>query len=144
MKNKKRKNHARNSELSVKEILVRCLAFTALFCLIGFLIVLVASCFLYRTKDPTAYVKFAGVFSLFLSAFLTGFIQSKINRQHYFSSSLILGAFVFTLTLVTSLLTSNQALNITNFIWRILIIAFTVLGGMLGISREGRKRKHTR
>ncbi len=144
MENKKRKNHLKNKELTFKSILIRCGAFTVLFCLIGFLIILVASYFLYKTKDPTAFTQIIGITSLFVAVFLTGFIQARVNKQYYFFSSLVLGIFIFALTFVISLFAPNNEFNLTNLIWRILIPVFCVLGGMLGIKRESKKRKHHR
>lgn len=142
MKNKKAKTHFENSELTIKNILIRCVLFTLLFCLLGFLFVLTSSYFLYKTEDPTSFTEIAGIFSLFISAFLTSLIQSKINKQYYFSSSLILGILIFALTLIISLILPDSEFDITNFIWRILIPVFCILGGMLGIKRNNKKRKH--
>jgi len=142
MNKKKRKRHLATMELNPKIIFKRCLAFTALFCLICFFIVPVVSYFLYKTKDPTSHIQNAGVSLLFISVFLTSFIQSKINKQHYLLSSLILGILIFALTLMISLIIPNNEFNITNFVWRLLIPVFSILGGMLGISRNDKRRKH--
>ena len=144
METMKRKNHSKNRDLTFKNIFIRCLLFTVIFFLIGFLTVLITSYFLYKTNDPTSYAQIAGISSLFATAFITSFIQSRINKQHYFASSLILGRLVFALSFIIFLLTPNNEFNITNFVWRLLIPVFCVLGGMLGISRNNKKRKHHR
>lgn len=144
MENKKRIKRLKNNELTIKNVLIRCGAFTILFCIIGFLITLIASYFLYKTKDPTSLSQIAGISSLFIAVFLTSFIQSKVNKQYYFFSSLILGILIFSFTFILSLVVPNNEFQATNLIWRLLIPVFSVLGGALGIKRETKKRKHHR
>ena len=142
MDNKKRKRYLRKEELTFYNILARCGLFVILFFCLGIFILLIVSYFLYKTKDPTSYLQLGGMASLFSATLLTGFIQSRVNKCHYFFSSLILGILLFLTTLIIALITPNYRFSIDEFIWRLLIPVFGILGSMLGIKKEGKRKKH--
>ena len=144
MDNNKRKKYSKNNELTLRNILIRCGLFTLLFFVLSILTVLLVSYFLYKTKDPTAYTQIGGLASLFFVAFLTGFIQSRVNKGYYFIASLILGLMIFFITLVISLILPNNSFNLTSFIWRLLIPVLCVFGGAIGIKRKNVKSKYYR
>lgn len=139
---KKRIYHQKNNELTIKDIIIRCAIFSIAFCIIGFFVALIVSYFLYHSTDPSSLTQIAGISSLFFSTFLTSFIQSKINKQFYFLSSLLLGAYIFILTLVLCLLTKKLDFSATSFIWRLLIPVFSLLGGVIGSKRKTKIKKH--
>ncbi len=140
----KRKNRLKNKELSYMDIIVRSLKFTVLFCLMGILLSFATSLILYRTEDPCAFLEITGISLLFFTVSVTSFIQSKVNKQRYFFASLLLGIFIFILTFLISIITSKYEFNTVNFIWRLLIPVFSVLGGALGVNKENKKRKRNR
>ena len=141
---KKRTYNQKNNELTIKQVFIRCTIFSIAFCVIGFFVVLIASYFLYNSTDPSSLTRIAGTTSLFFSTFLTSFIQSRINKQFYFLSSILLGVYIFVLTLVLCLFTKDYNFSVASFIWRLLIPVFCLLGGVLGSKRKTKIRKHHR
>ena len=139
---KKSKRRLKNQELSIKNLILRELLFTLLFCLIGFIVSLTLSYFLFKTKDPTSLITVSGLCSLYISVFLSGYISSKVNGQKYFLGGLMQGIFIFMLTYILCLLMPEYKFNVNNLIWRLMIPLFCILGAMIGTRRKRKRKKH--
>ena len=142
MENKKRKKHLKSNVLSFKALFFRCFAFVFVFTLIYFIITLIFSYFLYKTKDPTSLIKVGSTISLLISIFLSGFLLSKYNRKRYLISSLILGTLILLLIALINVFFFQKDFTLTDFIWQLLIPVFCILGGAIGVKKEKRKKIH--
>ena len=142
MKTKKKKRLNFNKELNFKKLFIRCLLFGVIFLILGLITNLLLSFVLYRTKDPTSLLELGGIISLFSSSIIIGYIQSRINKQYYLLGGIVLGIIIFIFTVIVTLILSNGNITTNNVLLKALIPAFSVIGSMLGIKRERKRKKH--
>ncbi len=143
MELRKKKRNISNKEFNFTELLKRCLVFSILFLFVGLVVCLIMSFIMYKFKDNTSIINIGSIASLFITVMATGFMQSRFNGKYYLLGSMILGVFIFLITIVITLILSNGSINANGILIKALIPAFSVLGGMLGIKKEKkRKRKH--
>ena len=144
MELRKKKRAFSNSTFDFRDLIKRCVLFSVIFLFFSVIITLLMSFALFRIKDNTSAIEIGGIISLFLSAFITSFIQSRVNKRFYFWGGLILGVFIFILTMCISLILSSGSLTSNGFLVKTLIPAFSVLGAMVGIKNEVKRRKRHR
>ena len=144
MELRKKKRAFSNSTFDFRDLIKRCVLFSVIFMFFSVIITLLMSFALFRIKDNTSAIEIGGIISLFLSAFITSFIQSRVNKRFYFWGGLILGVFIFILTMCISLILSSGSLTSNGFLVKTLIPAFSVLGAMVGIKNEVKRRKRHR
>lgn len=144
MYSKKRKKSILSKDLKFKDLIIRCSIFSIAYLFIGTLLCLILSLFAYRTKDPTSYFSICGIITPFLSALISGYIQSKINKQHYLIGGIILGVLIFSVTVILSLIITSENLSQNGILYKALIPFFSVIGSMLGIKKISNKTKHRR
>lgn len=144
MELRKKKRAFSNSTFDFRDLIKRCVLFSVIFLFFSVIITLLMSFALFRIKDNTSAIEIGGIISLFLSTFITSFIQSRVNKRFYFWGGLILGVFIFILTMCISLILSSGSLTSNGFLVKTLIPAFSVLGAMVGIKNEVKRRKRHR
>ena len=144
MELRKKKRAFSNSTFDFRDLIKRCVLFSVIFLFFSVIITLLMSFALFRIKDNTSAIEIGGIISLFLSTFITSFIQSRVNKRFYFWGGLILGVFIFILTMCISLILSSGSLTSNGFLVKTLIPAFSVLGAMVGIKSEVKRRKRRR
>lgn len=144
MELRKKKRAFSNSTFDFRDLIKRCVLFSVIFLFFSVIITLLMSFALFRIKDNTSAIEIGGIISLFLSVFITSFIQSRVNKRFYFWGGLILGVFIFILTMCISLILSSRSLTSNGFLVKTLIPAFSVLGAMVGIKNEVKRRKRHR
>ena len=141
MKLRKKKRFNLNKELDFKRLMLRSILFSICFLFIGFFSNLIFSFFAYKMKDPTSLLQICGIISLFLSVIITSYTQSKINKQYYFLSGIILGIIILVMLFVISLIISNGNITSNSILLKSLIPAFSVIGSMLGVKKERKRSK---
>ena len=141
MKLKKKKRFNLNKELNFKRLMLQSVLFSICFLFIGFFFNLIFSFFAYKMKDPTSLLQICGIISLFLSVLITSYTQSKINKQYYFLSGMILGIIILVMLFVISLIISNGNITSNSILLKSLIPAFSVIGSMLGVKKERKRSK---
>ena len=140
----KYKNHDfENKDLSFKKLLKRCLIVLLASILIGILITLLFSLVFYNLPDPTSRINIASLLSMYFTVFISGFILSRVNKQKYFIGSLILGLMLFAINIILSIILKDE-LSTTDYIWKLLIPVFCILGSMIGIKKERKSYRKKR
>ncbi len=127
-----------NQELGFGGLLKRCLIILGVSVVLSLLITLLFSAIFYNLPDPTSRINTASLFSMYVTVFVSGIILSKVNKQKYLAGGIILGIMLLIINLVLSFI-FNKDISTSDYIWKLLIPVFCVLGSMLGIKKE-RKR----
>ena len=132
-----------NDGLSFLGIFISCFLFLIVFFLISFFLLLITSLVLFNTESSLTILEYVAKVVLLFSSSLSGFLLSKKNKQRYLPCGATLGFFIVVLLMLLSIFL-GQFDNLFS-IWYLIIIFSTVLGSMLGIKRDSRKktrRKH--
>ena len=126
--------------LSFYKLLLRCILFTFIFCIVSVSLVIVLSCIFYGTQNPTAKIQLLGYIGLYFSVFLTSFIMTRTNGEKWLLGGLILGAMIFLLTFFLSIFI-NDIPNSNSMIFRFLIIASSSVSAFIARRRSNKNRK---
>ena len=141
-RNKKRFNQIKSFNL--KSLFKRCFLFSVIFLILSNIISLIISLMLYKLKDNTSFINIGSITSLFLSTLITAFAQSRVNKQYYLLGSIILGGIIFGLVTFIALILNKGNISSNTLLIKSLIPIISVLGGMLGIKNEKKRKKHYR
>lgn len=141
-RNKKRFNQ--NKSFDLKSLFKRCFLFSVIFLILSNIISLIISLMLYKLKDNTSFINIGSITSLFLSTLITAFAQSRVNKQYYLLGSIILGGIIFSLVTFIALILNKGNISSNTLLIKSLIPIISVLGGMLGIKNEKKRKKHYR
>ncbi len=141
-RNKKRFNQIKSFDL--KSLFKRCFVFSVIFLILSNIISLIISLMLYKLKDNTSFINIGSITSLFLSTLITAFAQSRVNKQYYLLGSIILGGIIFGLVTFIALILNKGNISSNTLLIKSLIPIISVLGGMLGIKNEKKRKKHYR
>lgn len=141
-RNKKRFNQIKSFDL--KSLFKRCFLFSVIFLILSNIISLIISLMLYKLKDNTSFINIGSITSLFLSTIITAFAQSRVNKQYYLLGSIILGGIIFGLVTFIALILNEGNISSNTLLIKSLIPIISVLGGMLGIKNEKKRKKHYR
>lgn len=142
LRNKKRFNQ--NKSFDLKSLFKRCFLFSVIFLILSNIISLIISLMLYKLKDNTSFINIGSITSLFLSTLITAFAQSRVNKQYYLLGSIILGGIIFGLVTFIALILNKGNISSNTLLIKSLIPIISVLGGMLGIKNEKKRKKHYR
>lgn len=142
LRNKKRFNQ--NKSFDLKSLFKRCFLFSVIFLILSNIISLIISLMLYKLKDNTSFINIGSIASLFLSTLITAFAQSRVNKQYYLLGSIILGGIIFGLVTFIALILNKGNISSNTLLIKSLIPIISVLGGMLGIKNEKKRKKHYR
>ena len=138
-----KKISAKNIDLTTGNLFKRCLVFAGASLLISAVVTIIISSIFYKLPDPTSKIHIASLLSMYISALISGFILSKINKQKYLASGFILGMILFLLNFILSLV-FNKDLSVYSIVWKILIIVVCVLGSALGVKKERKSFRKNR
>lgn len=141
-RNKKRFNQ--NKSFDLKSLFKRCFLFSVIFLILSNIISLIISLMLYKLKDNTSFINIGSITSLFLSTLITAFAQSRVNKQYYLLGSIILGGIIFVLVTFIAVILNEGNISNNTLLIKSLIPIISVLGGMLGIKNEKKRKKHYR
>lgn len=143
----RRKHEIKNSKTSsnLLEMIISSSLFTLLFCIIGLIMLALATIILLKFDNPIKYIDLASLFSLYSSSLITGFVFAKKYGKKYVTIGLMLGLMIFALIFIISIFFKEDVTR-HRALYRVLIPVFTIFGSILGIKREKRskKRKHRR
>ena len=126
--------------LSLLGLTKNVLIFFLVFIVISFALTLLLSLIFYNLPNPTAFVNVVSTATLLISSLISAFVLSKKTKEKYLLGGLFLGLIITIIIFIGSLFTDTKILSL-EFLIKLLIPVFTVLGAFLGIKRE-RKNKH--
>ena len=126
--------------LSLLGLTKNVLIFFLVFIAISFALTLLLSLIFYNLPNPTAFVNVVSTATLLISSLISAFLLSKKTKEKYLLGGLFLGLIITIIIFIGSLFTDTKILSF-EFLIKLLIPVFTVLGAFLGIKRE-RKNKH--
>ena len=126
--------------LSLLGLTKNVLIFFLVFIVISFALTLLLSLIFYNLPNPTAFVNVVSTATLLISSLISAFLLSKKTKEKYLLGGLFLGLIITIIIFIGSLFTDTKILSL-EFLIKLLIPVFTVLGAFLGIKRE-RKNKH--
>lgn len=129
-----------DAELSFPILLIRCAIFLGVFCILSAIFILILSAVFYNTANPTAQIPIASLLSLYLSVFIASFIFTKINGEKWLVGGLLLGIFIYLLTLMLAFLVKTEG-NTYNIILRVLIPFISLLSAFLARRRDKKIKK---
>jgi putative membrane protein (TIGR04086 family) len=139
---KKLPTRTETESLSFLGLTKNVLIFFLVFVGISIVFTLLASIVFYNLPNPTAFVDLVATASLFISSLISAFLLSKKIKEKYLLGGLFLGLIITIIIFIGSLFTDTKILSF-EFLIKLLIPVFTLLGAFLGIKRE-RKNKHKR
>ena len=140
---KKLPPRAEAQSLSFLGLTKNVLIFFLVFIGISIVLTILLSLIFYNLPNPTAFVDVVGSASLFISSLISAFLLSKKTKEKCLLGGLFLGLIIVSIIFIGSLFTDTKILSL-EFIIKLLIPVFTVLGAFLGIKREKKikRRRH--
>lgn len=140
---KYKKAISQNVEIGFVKLIKICLLALLISIGIGAIVTLLLSLIFFNLPDPTSKIKIVSLLSLYITIFISGFVLSKIIKQKYFISGLILGVMIFVINLAFSFILKVE-LNASDYIWKLLIPVVCILGSMAGIKKERKSYRNKR
>jgi putative membrane protein (TIGR04086 family) len=140
---KYKKAISQNVEIGFVKLIKICLLALLISIGIGAIVTLLLSLIFFNLPDPTSKIKIVSLLSLYITIFISGFVLSKIIKQKYFISGLILGVMIFVINLAFSFILKVE-LNASDYIWKLLIPVVCILGSMVGIKKERKSYRNKR
>ncbi len=129
-----------NEEYSFFSLLKTCLFFFAIFSLLCIAFSCIISLIFYQTLNPNKMVDFASITSLYLSSFFSAFLLSKKTGQKYILGGALLGVIILFVLFISALFTETKLIS-SEFLLKAVVPFVCILGALLGVKREKKKRK---
>ena len=148
MKHKKHKRDTATNEGSFENTLKNALYSLGISVGIGLALLLIGSGIALATSDPTSLIDPIGYVSVFITAFLGGFISSKLDKRTPYLSAIICGAGFVLLSMLISFAVPHTLASGMNIWARLGLHALTFatfpLGTLVSIKTSKPKRKKRR
>ena len=124
------------------DYLISAVIFGGLIICLFFIFAAIFGFIFFKLPAPLKMTNIATLGALYLSAFLSSFIISRINGQKYFLCALFNSLLVGAILLILSFFGESGTFSI-HFLLRLVSIPVIFIGALLGIKREkARKRRH--
>jgi len=144
MRKLKKRQVNEKTEITYLYLLKRCLLFTLIFMIIGFLCTVISGAVFYRFDDPTSMITPAGYIALYCSVIISAIFFTRGLKSRKLIGGAFFGVIIFVITYLISLIVGQKENGASELILRSLIILICIIISALPGVLKGKSKKPRR